>query len=148
MFLKTSISTTKKLIQKTLYNVKYLFSGGGGGGGYQKIPKTYTEQKRIIIMSSLPPTKEDQVSKRKEIIMYDGINKKYEEKRIRDETSYLVAQKLDELKMLENYKDEHALDIEQVLYYYSRLTCPAYVEIVDKFFMQIYSELFGASTVN
>ncbi|XP_049414168.1 uncharacterized protein LOC125876922 [Solanum stenotomum] len=148
MFLKTSISTTKKLIQKTLYNVKYLFSGGGGGGGYEKIPKTYTQQKRIIIMSSPPPTKEDQVSKRKEIIMYDGIKKKYEEKRIRDERSYLVAQKLNELKMLENYKDEHALDIEQVLYYYSRLTCPAYVEIVDNFFMQIYSELFGASIVN
>ncbi|KAK4713445.1 hypothetical protein R3W88_019352 [Solanum pinnatisectum] len=147
MFLKISISTTKKLIQKTLYNVKYLFSGGGGGGGYQKIPKTYTEQKKIIIMSFPPPTKEDQVSKRKEIIMYDG-KKKYEEKRIRDDRSYLVAQKLNELKMLENYKDEHALDIEQVLYYYSRLTCPAYVEIVDKFFMQIYSELFGPSTVN
>lgn len=69
--------------------------------------------------------------------------KKYEEKRIRDERSYLVTQKLNKLKMLENYKDEYAPDIEQLIYYYSRLTCTTYVEIVDKFFMQIYFELFG-----
>ncbi|TMW98752.1 hypothetical protein EJD97_003528 [Solanum chilense] len=145
MFVRSSISTTKKLIQKTLYNVKYLFSGGGG---YQKIPKTYIEQKKnIIMMSSPPPRKEERdhqvvvASKRKEIIIIK--KKKYEENKIRDERSYLVTQKLNELKMLENYKDEHALDIEQVIYYYSRLTCPAYIEIVDKFFMQIYSELFG-----
>lgn len=75
--------------------------------------------------------------------MYDG-TKKYQESR-REERSYLVAQKLKDLKMLENYKDEHALDIEQVLYYYSRLTCPAYVEIVDNFFMQMYSELLGVN---
>ncbi|XP_015081799.1 uncharacterized protein LOC107025528 [Solanum pennellii] len=145
MFLRSSISTTKKLIQKTLYNVKYLFSGGSG---YQKIPKTYIEQKKnIIMMSSPPPRKEERdhqvvvASKRKEIIIIK--KKKYEENKIRDERSYLVTQKLNELKMLENYKDEHGLDIEQVIYYYSRLTCPAYIEIVDKFFMQIYSELFG-----
>ncbi|CAN4126195.1 unnamed protein product [Withania somnifera] len=186
MFLKTSISTTKKLFQKTLDSVKYLFSGG-----YQKIPKSpecctseadtnvsqsYTEldkfhthwdrrhkKKQKIIMS--PPTKkEEQVrkkgnyhvlekdcnhqvvgSKKKEIIMYQG-KKIYQDSR-REERSYLVAQKLKELKMLENYEDhdQHAMDFEQVLFYYSRLTCPVYVEIVDKFFMEMYSELFSTS---
>ncbi|KAF3660769.1 hypothetical protein FXO38_03965 [Capsicum annuum] len=180
MFLKTSISTTKKLFQKTLDSVKYIFSGG-----YQKIPKSppcyaggantnfsqsYTEldkfyvhgdrhkkkKKKTITMS--PPAKENEVRrkgnyhqvvglkddlKRKEIITYER-KKKYQDPR-REERSYLVAQKLQELKMLENYEDQHALDIEQVLYYYSRLTCPAYVEIVDKFFMEVYSELFNAS---
>ncbi|MCE3052125.1 hypothetical protein HAX54_051633 [Datura stramonium] len=188
MFLKTSISTTKKLFQKTLDSVKYLFSGG-----YQKIPKSppccadgtdtdtnivsqsYTEldkfytgfsthwdrhKKKKNIIMSCPPAKEDKLirrkgnyhvlekdynnqvvdSKRKDIIIYEG-KKKYQEWR-REERSNLVAQKLKELKMLEN-KDQHALDIEEVLYYYSRLTCPAYVEIVDKFFMEMYSELFN-----
>lgn len=120
--------------------------------------RVHKNKKKKIIMS--PPTKEDQVIIRrkgnyhqvvgsnddlkwKEMIMYDG-KKKYQESR-REERSYLVAHKLKELTMLENYKDEHALDIEQVLYYYSRLTCPAYVEIVDKFFMEMYSELFGVN---
>ncbi|KAK7271298.1 hypothetical protein RJT34_27078 [Clitoria ternatea] len=56
----------------------------------------------------------------------------------------MVEQKLRELEMLDMNNVEYILDIEEVLHYYSRLTCPAYVEIVDKFFMEMYSELFGA----
>ncbi|KAJ8568886.1 hypothetical protein K7X08_032583 [Anisodus acutangulus] len=203
MFLKTSISTTKKLFQKTLDSVKYLFSGG-----YQKIPKipapcsplfpcaggaddtnvsqryreldkfyigfsTHCDKHKKKIMAKedqkivrLSPRKgsyhvlekqgEDyQVLgsnddlKRKEI-MYEG-KKKYQhfsssrDSHLREERSYLVAQKLKELKMLDKttYNEEHALDIEEVVYYYSRLTCPAYLQIVDNFFMEMYSELFN-----
>ncbi|XAR66991.1 hypothetical protein NMG60_11013396 [Bertholletia excelsa] len=57
--------------------------------------------------------------------------------------SCLVQQKLRELEMLDKSNIEHVLDIEEVLHYYSRLTCPAYVDIVDKFFMDMYTELSG-----
>lgn len=56
----------------------------------------------------------------------------------------MVEQKLRELEMLDMNNVEYVLDIEEVLHYYSRLTCPVYLEIVDKFFMEIYSEFFGA----
>ncbi|KAJ1419393.1 hypothetical protein SESBI_15144 [Sesbania bispinosa] len=57
----------------------------------------------------------------------------------------LVEQKLRELEMLDMSNVDYVLDIEEVLHYYSRLTCPAYLEIVEKFFMEIYSEFFGPS---
>lgn len=82
--------------------------------------------------------------KRKKIV-YNG--KKYQEfsslNGLRKERSYVVAQKLKELKMIDNSNEEHMLDVEEILHYYSRLTCPAYLDIVDKFFMEMYSELFS-----
>ncbi|CAJ1951785.1 unnamed protein product [Sphenostylis stenocarpa] len=57
----------------------------------------------------------------------------------------MVEQKLRELEMLDMSNVEYILDIEEVLHYYSRLTCPAYLDIVDKFFLEMYSELFGPS---
>lgn len=60
-------------------------------------------------------------------------------------SSYLSAdalvKKMKELEMMDLKDMDHVLDVEEVLHYYSRLTCPAYVEIVDKFFMDMYSEL-------
>ncbi|QCD92103.1 uncharacterized protein LOC114181673 [Vigna unguiculata] len=58
----------------------------------------------------------------------------------------MVEQKLRELEMLDTNNVEYVLDIEEVLHYYSRLTCPAYLEIVDKFFLEMYSELFGRAS--
>ncbi|PNX55583.1 hypothetical protein L195_g047003 [Trifolium pratense] len=55
----------------------------------------------------------------------------------------VVEKKLKELEMLEMSNVDYILDIEEVLHYYSRLTCPLYIEIVDKFFMEMYSEFFG-----
>ncbi|KAF9662521.1 hypothetical protein SADUNF_Sadunf18G0061900 [Salix dunnii] len=57
--------------------------------------------------------------------------------------SFLVAQKLKELEMMDVSNVEHVLDIEEVLHYYSRLTCPAYLDIVDKFFMDMYAEFIA-----
>lgn len=62
---------------------------------------------------------------------------------VREHRNCMVEQKLRELEMLDMSNVDHVLDIEEVLHYYSRLTCPAYLEIVDKFFMEMYSELFG-----
>ncbi|KAL1356670.1 hypothetical protein HN51_008656 [Arachis hypogaea] len=61
----------------------------------------------------------------------------------KDCSSFIVEEKLRELEMLDISNVEYVLDIEEVLHYYSRLTCPAYLQIVDSFFMQIYSEFFA-----
>ncbi|KAK2385446.1 hypothetical protein QL285_072685 [Trifolium repens] len=55
----------------------------------------------------------------------------------------MVEKKMKQLEMLEMSNVDYILDIEEVLHYYSRLTCPSYIEIVDKFFMEMYSEFFG-----
>ncbi|OVA20354.1 hypothetical protein BVC80_157g171 [Macleaya cordata] len=55
---------------------------------------------------------------------------------------YLVAKKLRELELMDMSDMEHVLDVEEVIHYYSRLTCPVYLDIFDKFFMQMYSEFF------
>ncbi|KAL3532444.1 hypothetical protein ACH5RR_005965 [Cinchona calisaya] len=87
-------------------------------------------------------------SKKKKIVydgkIYENISSNQKILMMRDqERRFLVAKKLKELEMLDNGNVEHVLDIEEVLHYYSRLTCPAYVDIVDKFFMDMYSELFN-----
>ncbi|CAL1359518.1 unnamed protein product [Linum trigynum] len=61
----------------------------------------------------------------------------------REERSWLVARKLKELQMMDMGDVDHVLDIEEVIHYYSRLSCPEYVEIVDKFFMDVYAEFFS-----
>ncbi|KZV16080.1 hypothetical protein F511_25912 [Dorcoceras hygrometricum] len=42
-----------------------------------------------------------------------------------------------ELEMVDVNDEDHMLDIEEVFHYYSQLSCPVYLEIVDKFFMDI-----------
>lgn len=54
----------------------------------------------------------------------------------------MVEKKLKELEMLDKSDVDYVLDIEEVLHYYSRLTSPVYLEIVEKFFMEMYSEFF------
>ncbi|KAJ7973873.1 ATP-dependent RNA helicase DDX11-like protein [Quillaja saponaria] len=61
----------------------------------------------------------------------------------REQRNCMVAQKLKELETFDMGNVDYVLDIEEVLHYYSRLTCPAYLEIVDKFFMDMYSEFFA-----
>lgn len=57
-----------------------------------------------------------------------------------------VIEKLKELEMMDLSNLDHVLDVEQVVYYYSRLTCPFYLEIVDNFFMELYPEFFDSTT--
>ncbi|KAH7511911.1 uncharacterized protein LOC112490439 [Ziziphus jujuba] len=71
-----------------------------------------------------------------------------EEEEMGERRSWLVEEKLKELEMLDISNVDHVLDIEEVLHYYSRLTCPAYLEIVDKFFLDIYAEFFKPPPVS
>ncbi|KAJ4843568.1 hypothetical protein Tsubulata_040937 [Turnera subulata] len=51
-----------------------------------------------------------------------------------------LARKMKELEMMDVSDVEHVLDVEEALHYYSRLKSPAYVDIVDNFFLNMYSE--------
>ncbi|KAM7475972.1 hypothetical protein LguiB_023215 [Lonicera macranthoides] len=53
---------------------------------------------------------------------------------------YVFVEKMKELEMMDVNDVDHVLDIEEILHYYSRLTCPVYVDLVDTFFMDMYSE--------
>lgn len=53
-----------------------------------------------------------------------------------------VAHKLKELELMDMGNVDHKVDVQQVLHYYSRLTCPPYLDIVDKFFMEMCAEFF------
>lgn len=64
---------------------------------------------------------------------------------MREERGVSVIKKLKELEMMDKMNAEHVLDIEEILHYYSRLTCPAYLDIVENFFMDMYSELLSAA---
>lgn len=59
-----------------------------------------------------------------------------------EERNCIVEKKLRELEMLDKGNVDHVMDIEEVLHYYSKLTCPAYLEILEKFFTEMYSEFF------
>lgn len=63
-----------------------------------------------------------------------------------EKRSCIVEKKLRELATLDKGNVDHVMDIEEVLHYYSKLSCPAYLEIVEKFFMEMYSEFFGQAS--
>ncbi|KNA17227.1 hypothetical protein SOVF_082080 [Spinacia oleracea] len=55
--------------------------------------------------------------------------------------AYMLAEKMKELEMMDDVGDvDHTLDVEEALHYYSRLTCPEYVDIVNNFFMDMYAD--------
>lgn len=55
--------------------------------------------------------------------------------------NYWLAQKMKEMEMMDVGNVDHVLDIEEVLHYYSRLKSPVYLDIVDKFFTDMHSEI-------
>lgn len=66
----------------------------------------------------------------------------------REKRVCLVAQKLKELEMMVDKGNvEYSLDVEEFLHYYSRLTCPVYLDIMDSFIRQIFAELFGRKEI-
>ncbi|MCD7446869.1 hypothetical protein HAX54_017931 [Datura stramonium] len=53
----------------------------------------------------------------------------------------ILAQKMKELEMMDEEDLDQMLDIKEVLYYYSHLKCPVYLDIVDRYFTDMYNEL-------
>ncbi|XP_004512977.1 uncharacterized protein [Cicer arietinum] len=158
MLLRSSITSTKKFFQKTLKNFKSFFSSE-----YQRLPKStsphnhlsyYVAAKHVMNMdkgesSSSSSTKQKQEhennkNNEKRLTLQRGKQKdsKFIDVDMKERRNCFVEEKLKELEMLDMDNVDYVMDIEEVLHYYSRLTCPVYVEIVDKFFMEMYSELF------
>ncbi|GLT98579.1 hypothetical protein SLE2022_160780 [Rubroshorea leprosula] len=134
--------------------------------GYQDLEKFYSDfterwdgnkekgkrrNKKKIIISTMTnqeaaeefTRKDYQVSKLDEVQFRSSRGSSSPAAGKREAKSVLVAEKLKELEMMDVSNVDHVLDIEEVLHYYSRLTCPAYLDIVDRFFMEMYAELAG-----
>lgn len=66
--------------------------------------------------------------------------------RRRAEICGAVTRRLKELEMMDMSNVDHLMDIEEALHYYSKITCPFYVDIVNKFFMEMYTEFVVPQT--
>ncbi|KAG8379952.1 hypothetical protein BUALT_Bualt07G0143100 [Buddleja alternifolia] len=159
--IKQTFYKTKKFFHKTLRNLKLFLLEG-----YQKLPKTPTSNPMFSssldhLYRNLPeqwecnePPKEqtkrdEQCSNSTDCGVLEGVKqekkaRKCNERKQEEFSSGLLAanalaQKMKELEMMDVNDVDHVLDVEEVLHYYSRLTCPAYQEIVDKFFMDMHS---------
>ncbi|KAI4324743.1 hypothetical protein MLD38_030200 [Melastoma candidum] len=63
------------------------------------------------------------------------------EKGTASEGEFELARRMKELDMMDSDGDlEQVLDVEEALHYYSRLKSPVYMEIVDRFFMDMYND--------
>ncbi|CAI9100322.1 OLC1v1037295C1 [Oldenlandia corymbosa var. corymbosa] len=115
--------------------------------------RTASKKKDAFKAAEIHQADQSKENQRKKKIVYEGkrfyqdyarpTNRMLKEK---EKSTYLVAKKLKDLEMLDNGNVEHVLDIEEVLHYYSRLTLPAYVDIVDQFFTDMYSELLNGQS--
>ncbi|KAK6248527.1 hypothetical protein QUC31_020092 [Theobroma cacao] len=111
----------------------------GDKGGFTQFTKTSPTKKNT---TQTREGNDDQSTKTRSA----KVEKRQEDpymKSSREARSLSVAQKLKELEMMDMSDVDHVLDIEEVLHYYSRLTCPAYLDILDKFFMDMCTEFLG-----
>ncbi|XP_045789156.1 uncharacterized protein LOC123884173 [Trifolium pratense] len=166
MLLRNPITTTKKFFQKTIKNFKSLFSSdyeklpkstsphhhlsypvaanhvmdidmdmniSNKNGSYVKLSNAspYKEKNQVKKREVYEKRLALQRGKQKDSSLFSNDMK---------ERRYMVEEKLKELEMLDISNVDYVMDIEEVLHYYSRLTCPTYVEIVDRFFMEMYSD--------
>jgi len=168
MLLRSSITTTKKFFKNTLKNFKSLFSSDYQKLPKSASPHnqlSYSLAANHVMdmninnnngsymkLSNASPSEEKNRGKKREVFDNKNNEKRltlqrgkqkdssYTSKDMRERKYCMVKEKLRELEMLDISNVDYAMDIEEVLYYYSRLTCPAYVEIVDRFFVEIYSD--------
>ncbi|CAO2815388.1 unnamed protein product [Amaranthus hypochondriacus] len=162
MFKKT-IQKTKKFFLKTLQNLKtFLF------GTYENIPKTlfinplscnslnqtshhldhiYPQFSNFNQSSDSDKDDQDHNDRAHNTRELSSSYKTIDELAKESETpgkiqqsSYILAQKMKNLEMIYVGDVDHTLDIEEALHYYSRITCPVYVEMVNKFFMDMYTD--------
>ncbi|KAL8522391.1 hypothetical protein ACS0TY_012508 [Phlomoides rotata] len=152
---------TKRFFLKTFRNVRFFLFRGG----YRKLPRNpfafpiFSSSRRIgpklQEMDDEAVKKEqrkgdDQCSR---VSDQSGVGDLREEKKTRrysgrkeEEPSFLAtenfAQKVEELEMMDVNNGDHVMDIDEVIHQYSLLTSPVYLDIVDKFFTDVYVELY------
>lgn len=154
MVLRSSISNTRKFFQKTIDNVKSFFSNDGT---YHKLPKSpnntninnNNHHPNSNIITSSPIHKKFQ-SKHKDYVTTNKALTLQARRGDKDETLFskpkvnLVCRKLKEMEKMMNddiISDEHYFsDVREFLHCYSRLRYTAYLDVVEHFFMEVYSD--------
>lgn len=168
--LRETISRTKTFFHKGLKDFRSLFSGGYQKlpRSFSFNPflcrncraRTHTSDKFYnefydLMQSDIGRIKmfgSNSISRSQESAMEDALQESiYEESsklrkkeglssQNKNKGAHVLAQKMKELDMMDTGDLEHVLDIEEALHYYSRLKSGVYLDIVDKFFMDINSE--------
>ncbi|CAN6933631.1 unnamed protein product [Brassica oleracea] len=160
MVLRSSISNTKKFFQKTIDNFKSFFSNNAT---YHKLPKTphnisindhhHQNPNNIISSSSTSSIHKQLQPKSRDYVTKNRVLTQPPRRGDRDETLFskpkveLVLLKLQKMEEIMNgdiiNDEEHVLDVREFLDCYSRLRCAAYIDVVEKFFMEVYSDFFS-----
>ncbi|ESQ56394.1 hypothetical protein EUTSA_v10026311mg [Eutrema salsugineum] len=160
MALRSSISNTRKFFQKTIDNFKSFFSNNGT---YHKLPKTpnntstnnphhHYPNPNIITSSSSSIQKQFQPKARDYVTKNRALTQP-PRRGDRDETLFskpkveIVRRRLEEMEKMMNddiiNDEEHVSDVREFLHCYSRLRCAAYLDVVEQFFMEVYSDFFS-----
>ncbi|XP_038880084.1 uncharacterized protein LOC120071772 [Benincasa hispida] len=177
MFLRASISNTKKFFKKTLCNFKSFFSNSyhrlpeaappflavsemDKDSTFHFIPSQQEVQNGSFMKNNNPnaalhfskntmdQTRKERVEKNEDGIKIEATHQRKTQENLEccswKRRMCLVAKKLKELEKVDARNVDHAMDIQEVLHYYSRLTSPTFLEIVDKFFVDIFAEFNSA----
>lgn len=162
------LQRTKKFFKKSIQTVKSYFSDEG----YEKLPKNpsynghhngrfsleniYTEfvdhqrepKDHIMAITYEKDTNNLKHEKPSMLINNHEVLRNNQQKH--EETSSEIEEKrrfvtksLKELESLDRDNVDHVYDIQEIIRCYSMLTCPVYREMVEKFFMEMYSEVFS-----
>ncbi|XP_018458701.2 uncharacterized protein LOC108829568 [Raphanus sativus] len=157
---RSSISNTRKFFQKTIDNFKSFFSNNAT---YHKLPKTpnntsindhhHQNPKNIISSSSTSSVPKQLQPKSRDYVTENSALAQPPRRGDRNETLFskpkveLILRKLQEMEEIMNgdiiNDEEHVLDVREILDCYSRLRCAAYLDVVEKFFIEVYSDLFS-----
>ncbi|KAK1417325.1 hypothetical protein QVD17_26452 [Tagetes erecta] len=174
MLLRITFCNTKRFLKNTIHTFKSYFAGGyqklpktppcnpfsctGSRLHVTRFNHGYTQPETITNhrTKTAATVKELVTSNFKEPnyeVDHNNTKKEKKKKSIYEEgevgsSKCLVTRKLKELEMMDQNNVDLVLDIEEVLHYYSRLTCPVYRDIIDKFFVEMYSGTFVMSRVD
>ncbi|KAI3802917.1 hypothetical protein L1987_31064 [Smallanthus sonchifolius] len=167
MLLRITYSNTKRFLKSTIHCLKSYFAGGyqrlpktppcnpfsctgsGGGAGLHaaRFNRSYKEPESTTTIKEISNMKLKEPNLTNNHYELDHIKKQELEKDEELSSKCLVTRKLKELEMMDRNNIDLVLDIEEVLHYYSRLTCPVYRDIIEKFFVEMYSGTFVLSRV-
>ncbi|KAM7255695.1 hypothetical protein ACFE04_008593 [Oxalis oulophora] len=87
------------------------------------------------------PVKSSRIKDQEENTKAVRKGKREDQKSIRMDRDVVLAHKMKELELMDAGDMEHVLDIEEAIHYYSRLKSPVYIDIVDKFLTDVYTEI-------
>ncbi|WOH03563.1 hypothetical protein DCAR_0622962 [Daucus carota subsp. sativus] len=111
----------------------------------KKKKSTYTAHRSVVVHKEHVVVKTIQEVKIKEEEKPARVNEKIRGGFVGQnarERSYILAKKIKELEMLDAYNMDHVFDVQEVLHHYSHLTSPVYLDIVDKFFINMYPDFY------